>query len=87
VIPDGLCAVVESTSWDMPAVFEWIQKNGNIALEEMYNTFNCGMGMLLIMDSKDAPDAVKLLEDLGEKVWLAGRVEKGSDGDTRVRIV
>lgn len=87
VIPDGLCAVVESASWDMPAVFEWIRKNGNIAQEEMYNTFNCGMGMLLVVDSQVAPEAVRLLEGLGEKVWLAGRVEKQTGNEDRVRIL
>ena len=86
VIPDGLTAMVESTTWNMPPVFEWIQDNGNIALDEMYRTFNCGMGMLLVLDANDAPAAVKLLEEQGEKAWLAGRVEK-TDSEDRVRIV
>ncbi len=86
VIPEGLCAVVESASWELPEVFQWIQDNGNISLDEMYNTFNCGMGMLVVLDSMDAPAAVKLLEDRGEKVWLAGRIEKSSD-KSRVRII
>jgi phosphoribosylformylglycinamidine cyclo-ligase len=87
VIPDGLCAVVESGSWDMPAVFNWIQDNGNIVRQEMYSTFNCGMGMLLVLGSSDAPAAIKLLEERGEQVWLAGRVEKQTSDEERVRIV
>lgn len=87
VIPDGLSAVVESASWQLPDIFKWIQANGNISLDEMHSTFNCGMGMLIVLDSADAPAAVKLLEDQGEKVWLAGRIEKSSGDDARVRII
>jgi phosphoribosylformylglycinamidine cyclo-ligase len=87
VIPDGLCAVVERASWDFPDVFEWIQKNGNIADDEMLNTFNCGMGMVLVVAATDAPAVVENLEAQGEKVWLAGRIEKTEPGSERVRIL
>ena len=87
VIPDGLVAVIERASWDFPGVFEWIQKNGNIADSEMLNTFNCGMGMVLVVAAKDAPAVVKNLEAQGEKVWLAGRIEKAETGSERVRII
>jgi len=86
VIPGGLCAVVERASWRLPEVFEWIQQNGNISDEEMLRTFNCGMGMLLVLDPHDAPAAVNHLERHGERVWLAGRVE-ARDGEDRVRII
>ena len=87
VIPDGLVAVVERASWDFPEVFKWIQSNGKIADGEMLNTFNCGMGMVLVVAAKDAPDAVKNLEEQGEKVWLAGRIERAEAGSERVRII
>ena len=87
VIPDGLCAVVERASWDFPDVFEWIQKNGNIADDEMLNTFNCGMGMVLVVAATDAPAVVENLEAQGEKTWLAGRIEKTEPGSERVRIL
>ena len=87
VIPDGLVAVVERASWDFPGVFEWIQKNGNITDSEMLNTFNCGMGMVLVVAAKDAPAVVENLEAQGEKVWLAGRIEKAETGSERVRII
>ena len=87
VIPDGLVAVVERASWDLPGVFEWIQKNGNIADDEMLNTFNCGMGMVLVAAAEDAPAIVENLEAQGEKVWLAGRIEKAETGSERVRII
>jgi phosphoribosylformylglycinamidine cyclo-ligase len=87
VIPDGLVAVVERASWDFPDVFQWIQKNGNIADGEMLNTFNCGMGMVLVAAAEDAPAVVENLEAQGEKVWLAGRIEKAETGSERVRII
>ena len=87
VIPDGLVAVVERASWDFPDVFKWIQKNGNIADDEMLNTFNCGMGMVLVAAAKDAPAVVESLEAQGEKIWLAGRIEKAETGSERVRII
>ena len=87
VIPDGLVAVVERASWDFPDVFEWLQQNGNIADSEMLNTFNCGMGMVLVVAAKDAPAVVENLETQGEKVWLAGRIEKTEAGNERVRII
>ncbi len=87
VIPGGLCAVVERSSWDFPAVFEWLQENGNIAEDEMLNTFNCGMGMVLVAAANDAPAVINNLESQGEKVWLTGRIEKAAVGSERVRIV
>ena len=87
VIPDGLVAVVERASWDFPDVFEWLQQNGNIADSEMLNTFNCGMGMVLVVAAKDAPAVVENLETQGEMVWLAGRIEKAEAGNERVRII
>ena len=87
VIPDGLCAIVERASWELPDIFKWIQKNGNINDDEMLNTFNCGMGMVLVVAAKDAPAVVKNLEDQGEKVWLAGRIDKAKAGSERVRII
>ena len=87
VIPDGLCAVVEQSSWNFPAVFEWLQENGNIAEDEMLKTFNCGMGMVLVAAAADAAAVIKNLEAQGEKVWLTGRIEKAAAGSERVRIV
>ncbi len=87
VIPDGLCAVVERSSWDFPAIFEWLQDNGDIAEDEMLKTFNCGMGMVLVAADKDAPAVIHNLEAQGEKVWLAGRIEKAATGSGRVQIV
>ncbi len=87
VIPDGLCSVVERSSWDFPEIFNWLQENGNIEEDEMLKTFNCGMGMVLVAAANDAPAVIKNLQAQGEKVWLAGRIEQAKAGSERVRIV
>jgi phosphoribosylformylglycinamidine cyclo-ligase len=86
VIPDGLTAVIESASWEMPSIFKWIRENGKISDEEMLKTFNCGMGMAIVVAAMDAPAAISSLESSGETAWLAGRVEKSAAGSERVRI-
>jgi len=76
VLNRGVKAVIEEGSWEVKPVFKWIQKEGNIPDEEMYRTFNMGLGMILAVDKKDKKEAVKILEDLGEKVFVIGRLER-----------
>ena len=53
----------------------------------MLNTFNCGMGMVLVVAAEDAPAVIKNMESQGEQAWLAGRIEQATPGSERVRIV
>lgn len=85
VLPAGTDAVIDASSWDRPAVFEWIQDAGGIADKEMWRTFNCGVGMLLVT-ARDAANAlVESLEASGERAWIAGWIEE-SPGSPGVRI-
>ena len=77
VLNRGVKAVIEEGSWEVKPVFKWIQKEGNIPKEEMYRTFNMGLGMLIAVDEKDKKEAVKILESLGEEVFIIGRLERG----------
>lgn len=77
VIKDGLKAVVEEGSWEVLPIFKWIQREGNIDKEEMYKTFNMGIGLIIAIDKKDERDVIKILEDLGEKPYIIGYLEKG----------
>lgn len=74
VLPDDLAASIDTQSWTMPAVFDWLQTNGNIALSEMYRTFNCGVGFVVILPSDQAEQAIKLLNDNGETAWRLGEI-------------
>ena len=79
VLPRGTCATVDASSWRRPAVFEWIREAGGIAEDEMWRTFNCGVGMLLVVAPGTAPGIANALEANGERAWVAGRIEEGGD--------
>lgn len=77
VLPEGAAARIELASWRRPAVFDWLQAEGGIADAELYRTFNCGLGMAVVLPAADADRAVALLNEHGEQAWLAGRIEAG----------
>ena len=77
VLPEGTAARIELQSWRRPAVFDWLQSEGGIADAELYRTFNCGLGMALVLPAADADRAIALLNEHGEQAWLAGRIEAG----------
>lgn len=77
VINSGLKAVIEEGSWEVLPVFKWIQKEGNVPKEEMYKTFNMGIGMIIAVDKKDEKETIEILKNLGEKPFVIGYLEKG----------
>lgn len=84
VLPDTLAAEVDATSWDTPAVFSWLQKEGNIAATEMARTFNCGIGMAVVVNAADAQDLKAVFEAEGETVFEIGRIITRPDGNEGV---
>lgn len=86
VLPKGTKAVCESSSWEWPEIFQWLQKNGNIDTHEMYRTFNCGVGMVVALDAADAQKAVEILNNAGEKAWVIGSIAEAKDGEEQVNI-
>ena len=81
VLPPGCSARIDSASWRWPAVFDWLQTQGNVATREMQRTFNCGVGMVVIVDAAEADSAIALFEQQGETAWRLGEV---GDGDAAV---
>jgi phosphoribosylformylglycinamidine cyclo-ligase len=77
VLPEGLMATIELGSWRRPAVFDWLQSEGGIADAELYRTFNCGLGMAIVLPAAAAERAIALLAEHGEHAWIAGRIEAG----------
>ena len=67
-------ALIDVSSWQWPDVFSWLQQAGNIATEEMYTTFNCGMGFLIVVAAADAPAAIKRLKACGEQPSVVGSI-------------
>jgi len=75
VLPDKISAVLESSSWTRPAIFNWLQQQGNIAETEMHRTFNCGIGMVVCVAAANADNAMKILQNAGETVWKIGEIQ------------
>ena len=76
VIPKGLKAVIKKGTWKMPPVFGLIQDGGSIHEDEMYRTFNCGIGFIIVVRAKDAEKAIARIKKLGERPYLIGTVAK-----------
>ena len=72
VLPDNTSAHIDCSSWQWPAVFRWLQETGNVELEEMYRTFNCGIGMVLVLSEEDAS---LCLEKLGDQARMVGTIK------------
>ena len=86
VLPAETKAVIDGASWQWPAVFNWLQQNGNIETHEMYRTFNCGVGMVLAVSKEDVEASVKILKDAGENVWHIGEIAQASADEEQVEI-
>jgi len=74
VIPEHLTAKLDANSWELPEIFQWLQREGNIEITEMYRVLNCGVGMIVIVPKESAKEAIKILNTGGEKAWLIGEV-------------
>jgi phosphoribosylformylglycinamidine cyclo-ligase len=79
VLPDGTIAAIDTSSWKLPAVFEWLKNAGGVASEEMYRTFNCGIGMVVCVPANQKDLALDTLSALGEDAWQVGAIEAGDD--------
>jgi len=77
VINDGLKAVIHRDRWEIPPVFKWIQKGGDVPDEEMFKTFNMGIGMVVIVKPEDKDKAVSILKEAGENPVEIGYLQKG----------
>lgn len=82
VLPRHCKAVINTSSWPMPAVFEWLQKGGNISALEMYKTFNCGIGMVICVAAAQRDAVLALLADAGEAATVIGAIETSGFTET-----
>lgn len=74
VLPDDLAASIDTSSWQFSELFTWLQNEGNIAQSEMYRTFNCGVGFVIVVPKDKADAAIQTLTDAGEKAWKLGEM-------------
>jgi phosphoribosylformylglycinamidine cyclo-ligase len=80
VIPPGLTVRLKASAWQAPAVFNWLRLTGNIADREMARTFNCGIGLVVIVAAEHAAEATRVLTEAGETVFRIGEVAGGAAG-------
>lgn len=82
MLPEGINAEVKLDSYPVPAIFKLIQKEGNIADEMMYNTFNMGLGMIIAVDPADVDKTMAAIKAAGEEPYIVGKCNKGEKGVT-----
>ena len=87
ILPAGLAARIEREAWRLPPLFQWLQEQGNIADEELYRVFNCGIGLVAVVAPADAARAMKILRAAGETVWRLGRIERRARNGAQLVIV
>lgn len=79
VLPESVMAVIEAKAWARPAVFQWLQQEGGVAEAEMHRTFNCGIGMVLVVAPDQVQAVIGLLSAAGEQVCQIGQIQTRQD--------
>ena len=82
MLKDGVRAVIQKNSYEVPAIFKLLQEKGNIAEEMMYNTFNMGIGMIVAVDPADAEKTMEAIRAAGDTPYVIGSIEEGKKGVT-----
>ncbi len=80
VLPENLTAQIDSNSWQFSELFQWLQDKGNIEQMEMYRTFNCGVGFVVVVPAEQAEQAITVLNEQGEKAWKLGEIVERESG-------
>jgi len=83
-LPDSVAARVDQAAWTRAPLFDWLQQAGNVSADEMLRTFNCGIGLCLVVAASDAAAAMAHLQASGETVWQIGEIVARADGAEQV---
>jgi phosphoribosylformylglycinamidine cyclo-ligase len=87
VLPDGVAAKLDGSKWTMPWVFRWLRKQGNIEDAELHRTFNCGIGMVMVVSKSDANAAIAMLAANGVEAFEIGEIVARNPGDAQTVII
>jgi phosphoribosylformylglycinamidine cyclo-ligase len=80
MFPEGLAARIEAARWPRPPIFDWLQREGNVATDEMHRVFNCGIGLIIVVAPGDTASALARLTACGESATVIGSVERRRPG-------
>ena len=86
ILPENTVAAIDSQSWPLPKLFQWLQQAGNVEIQEMYRTFNCGIGMVLVVNAEDADAIQKFLQQQGETIYQIGRIRTREGGEHQTQF-
>ena len=78
MLPDGVKAIVKKDSYEVPSILKLLQEKGDITEEMMYNTYNMGLGMVVVVDAADAYATIEAIEKAGDKAWVVGDIAEGT---------
>ena len=84
VLPETAQAVIKGNSWQWPSIFTWLKEKGNITEHEMYRTFNCGVGMIIVVPADKVELSIEVLTAHGENAWHIGAIADKADGEEQV---
>jgi phosphoribosylformylglycinamidine cyclo-ligase len=87
ILTPGVAAVLDRNGWPLPPLFQWLQREGNVADSEMHRVFNCGIGMVVVVAQDYERQAVDLLSAAGEHVYLIGRIENCATGQPQTVVL
>ena len=86
MLKDNLSARIDKSAWPMPPLFDWLQQHGNVADAEMHRVFNCGIGMVIVVDKHDATRAMAQLKKSGERVYRIGEIARRGQGEAQTVV-
>jgi phosphoribosylformylglycinamidine cyclo-ligase len=87
ILQPSLTAVLDRDAWPLPPLFQWLQREGNVADAEMHRVFNCGIGMVVVVAPEHERQAVELLGAAGEQVFRIGRIETSKPGQAQTLVI
>ena len=87
VLQPNLTAVLHKDAWTLPPLFQWLQKHGGVADDEMHRVFNCGIGMTVIVSAANADQAEAELKRLGETVYRIGEIRERAEGEAQTLVI
>jgi phosphoribosylformylglycinamidine cyclo-ligase len=87
MLPKGTRAEIQAKSWPRPELFRWLQREGNVAEDEMHRVFNCGIGMVVALSKGDAAQAIELLRAEGELAYEIGSIEYTPSGEPEAVVL
>lgn len=86
ILPDDTVAAIDAQSWPLPKLFQWLQQAGQVDSQEMYRTFNCGIGMVLVVNAADAAAVQQFLQQQGETVYEIGVIRSRQNDEHQTQI-